>query len=446
MPCDRHNWRALLVPVALIALLSTAGCLRSTSLRSPVEPVLEPQSRGEPEPNENERLILPPDLETKPSQPMAATKRQAEKPDLPSQESALDPAAAAIAAPASSSAAHVGQALLADISRESSAPGQDTPAAPSQAASALSVATATPPDSPPTSSSGTSKHLPAGDSISVSSPAPSSTPLLDAAIQRVEAVARQQRESSSAEDVSDESDHKPVTAPKSDASKSAGTAKLTEAPALFPISLARMEEEREPGAGVKHGQSSLLAARSGAPRNRMGLAPKAGLPDHGRGPNGSSEWTNHRDETEHAPGAPGSTEPAPEAGEPLGVANLQLCRAVSGFASFEPWGEPAVRAGQRVLLYCEMTGLRYEAAGSGFASRLKSRVEVRKAGDEAIIWDQELGIAQDECSRARHDYYVCYCFKLPESLPPGKHRLRMVQTDLANDKSANAEIELTIVR
>jgi hypothetical protein len=61
-----------------------------------------------------------------------------------------------------------------------------------------------------------------------------------------------------------------------------------------------------------------------------------------------------------------------------------------------------------------------------------------------MLWNQELGVAQDTCSKARHDYYVSYKFTLPPTLPTGPHRLRVVQTDLAANHSAFSEIPLTI--
>jgi hypothetical protein len=123
---------------------------------------------------------------------------------------------------------------------------------------------------------------------------------------------------------------------------------------------------------------------------------------------------------------------------------MQLCRKVNGFGSFEPLTESTMRPGQRVLLYCEMTGVRYEATGYEFTSRLSTRVELLAADNETTLWEQELGIAKDVCPRARHDYYVSYRLTLPQSLPPGPHRLRVVQTDLAADRSAFSDIALTI--
>jgi hypothetical protein len=133
-----------------------------------------------------------------------------------------------------------------------------------------------------------------------------------------------------------------------------------------------------------------------------------------------------------------------ERNEPLCVANLQLCREVYGFGSFEALLENTLRPGQRVLLYCEMAGLRYLATSAGFASRLSSRVELRANNNQTILWEQRLPIAEDECRRVRRDYYVTYGITIPPSLSAGTYRLRIVQTDLAADRSASAEIAVTI--
>ena len=135
---------------------------------------------------------------------------------------------------------------------------------------------------------------------------------------------------------------------------------------------------------------------------------------------------------------------APENGDPPGISELRLCRKVSGFGSFEPLNENSVKAGQPFLIYCEMTGLRYEAKDDGFVSRLSSRIEIRPAGGGPIQWEHELGAAEDVCRRRRHDYYVNYRVDLPKSLAPGSYDLRLTQTDLVANRATSAEIPLSI--
>jgi hypothetical protein len=131
---------------------------------------------------------------------------------------------------------------------------------------------------------------------------------------------------------------------------------------------------------------------------------------------------------------------------PLGVSDLRLCRKVSGFGSFEPLPASDLKAGQPFLVYCELTGLRYQARDTSYVSRLSSWVELLSARDGAKVWEQSLGEAEDQCRSRRRDNYVNYRITLPSTLPAGDYRLRLTQTDLVASHSASSELPLTITR
>jgi hypothetical protein len=133
---------------------------------------------------------------------------------------------------------------------------------------------------------------------------------------------------------------------------------------------------------------------------------------------------------------------------PLRVGTLALCRKVQGFGQYEPIAEPSCRAGQTVVLYCELDGLRYEPEPQGgrLRSRLESTVELRAAEGDRVVWSQSLGTAEDVCRRRRRDYYVNYRLTLPDAaaLPPGAYRLRIHQRDAIAGNEDTAEVALTI--
>jgi hypothetical protein len=131
---------------------------------------------------------------------------------------------------------------------------------------------------------------------------------------------------------------------------------------------------------------------------------------------------------------------------PLGATELRLCRKVYGFGSIEPLPASALKAGQPILIYCELTGLRYQAREAGYVSRLSSRVELVSARDGTTVWEQSLGEAEDECRSRRRDNYVNYRIILPPTLPAGDYRLRLTQTDLVANHSASSELPLTVTR
>jgi hypothetical protein len=129
----------------------------------------------------------------------------------------------------------------------------------------------------------------------------------------------------------------------------------------------------------------------------------------------------------------------------LEITELRLCRKVLGFGWFEPVDPTAVKAGQRLLIYCEMVGLEYQPRDQLFVSRLSSHIEVRSGNDESIVWEHAPPIAADLCRRPRRDYYVNYRIELPKTLEPGPYRLRLIQTDLIADRTTSNEVPITIV-
>lgn len=142
-------------------------------------------------------------------------------------------------------------------------------------------------------------------------------------------------------------------------------------------------------------------------------------------------------ETE-APSPPADAEPD------LEISELRLCRKVNGFGSYEPADPDACRAGQLAFLYCEMEGVRARVEGDLFRYRLSSTVEVLPESGDHPIWSQALGIADDVCHRRRRDYYLHGRFQLPESLAPGRYRLRLVQRDQVADRETSRSIAITI--
>ncbi len=129
---------------------------------------------------------------------------------------------------------------------------------------------------------------------------------------------------------------------------------------------------------------------------------------------------------------------------PLAISALHLCRKVLGFGAFEPLERPLVRSGQRALIYCELSGVRYELQDDTYQSRIASRIELRSAGDNRLCWEHDLGSDHDACRHRRRDYYVNYLVEFPALLTPGPYRLKLLQTDLIANQSAASEIPIEI--
>ncbi len=345
-----------MIPGCLWVALSAAGCLRSTGLRTSATPEVSPsnlQSATDPGGSSASSSI-----------PLPATQILAQPPVPPVVS------AAPVQAP--------------------NPTGADEPAlAAAPASSALSVQ---------------------------ASPAPSPTPLLDEALERVNAVNRERIEVQAAERLP-----KPIKIPEPVTPAPVATEPVAPAPSLPP----------EPTQTVE---------------------PPAQLPDLLEIK--PTDSTNEKPAETSQPGKP-DPEPATKSAadsppdqakaEPsLKIAELKLCRRVEGFGSFSPLDTP-LKPGSLVLVYCEMAGIGYEARGDSFVSRITSRISIRSSGDGRVVWERDMGIAEDVCRKERRDYYVTYRVLMPSTLAPGSYVLDLAQTDLLTKQTTSANLALTVV-
>jgi hypothetical protein len=279
-------------------------------------------------------------------------------------------------------------------------------------------------------------------------PAANPTPLMDAAIERVAIVTRKQRESlDSAASPAESDGHAAIavaagsppivpTVPvqrtpapilvldstESSPSVTATVINPIDSPTQPPVPTVAKGETERSGAEILPKTSSVSGAESAGPsRETLGAL---------------------RDDTQPvASDVPAVADPV----DPLSVGKLCLCRKIVGFGLYEPLTESWVKAGQQVLLYCEMTGMRYEANDASFVSRLSSKIEIGSVKNSVFQWTHDFGRKEDVCASRRHDFFANYRFSIPAGLPPGSYRLRLTQTDLIANRSTAAEIPLVIV-
>jgi hypothetical protein len=133
-----------------------------------------------------------------------------------------------------------------------------------------------------------------------------------------------------------------------------------------------------------------------------------------------------------------------DARAPLEIVELCLCRKVQGFGVFETVDKDSLHAGQSTLIYCELSGLKSEVEDGEYHSRLSSRVEIVKSGDESPIWSEQLA-RKDRCRRRRRDVFVNYRFTVPSDIPPGDYEVRLTQTDELTGRSVAAAIEVRVL-
>lgn len=131
---------------------------------------------------------------------------------------------------------------------------------------------------------------------------------------------------------------------------------------------------------------------------------------------------------------------------PLEISDLQLCTRVDGFGDYQALDPPIQRPGQQVVIYCKIDGVRHEATGNGYRSRLAAQVEVVPEGGGTPAWAGSLGTGEETCRYRRNDYFINYMYTIPRTLPAGRYALRLTEKDLVSGRSASREVPLAIVR
>lgn len=126
------------------------------------------------------------------------------------------------------------------------------------------------------------------------------------------------------------------------------------------------------------------------------------------------------------------------------IADLALCRRVRGFAEYDPIDPANLRAGRRVIVYSQISGVRYEPTGDRFRSCLSSKIELIRVGSRTAAWSQDFEPAEDVCRAPRQDYYASYTLQLPTHLEPGTYHLRLTQFDTLSELEASRELTLTL--
>jgi hypothetical protein len=280
-------------------------------------------------------------------------------------------------------------------------------------------------------------------------PAANPTPLMDAAIERVAAVTQQQHESLDPATFPSESDEHVAKAVAPDIVAVVRAAPVQQPPPTrLPVADTAESSPEVAPTGTKPIVSPTQPAVPTVPNDRaqqIGLETPTKISIVAEAEPAAPMRETAGSLLNDSPPAAANVPPVANEVDPLSIGKLCLCRKILGFGSFEPRGESRVKAGQQILLYCEMTGMQYEPKDASFVSRLSSNIEIGSIEKDTFQWARQFGPEDDVCASRRHDFFVNYKFSVPTTLPPGSYRLRLTQTDLVANRSTSAEIPILIV-
>ncbi len=140
------------------------------------------------------------------------------------------------------------------------------------------------------------------------------------------------------------------------------------------------------------------------------------------------------------------------------IADLRLCRSVSGFGVFEPFEDHTFTAGAavRMVLYVEIDGFATDvtpvpaaAGGEGDAElhrvRLEQEVLLFRDADGLLVWSREPQKIQDESRRKRRDFWSVQLLELPANLGVGRYRLKVTLRDEVSNTVDERSVPLRLV-
>lgn len=130
----------------------------------------------------------------------------------------------------------------------------------------------------------------------------------------------------------------------------------------------------------------------------------------------------------------------------LELQNVNFCRKISLFGTYDKYPRDEFRPGQEVLLYAELANIRSEPAADGkYRTCLKSTLEIHRYGAEGEPVDRiEFPEQVDLCRSHRRDYFNSYKYTLPTHLTLGPHVLKLTVEDQLSRRTATYSLNFMV--
>ena len=130
----------------------------------------------------------------------------------------------------------------------------------------------------------------------------------------------------------------------------------------------------------------------------------------------------------------------------LSIHNLNFCRKISSFGSYERFRRDDFTAGQPVLVYCEIDNFKSTPVADGkYKTLLTSRIEIFKGDARGRMIDSvTFKPTEDLCRSARRDYFHSYELTIPQNIGLGPHTLVLTIEDQATGKKASQSVTFVV--
>lgn len=129
----------------------------------------------------------------------------------------------------------------------------------------------------------------------------------------------------------------------------------------------------------------------------------------------------------------------------LELRSLAFCTEIEAYGQIKEFDRNRFRAGQEVILYCEIENFASHRGGQGYETHLQGSYSVYDENNQKIF--SQLLPADKQVSRNYlRDYFIAYQMPLPKNLDAGKFRLELTMEDVNGQKYGQASIPFEIAR
>lgn len=129
----------------------------------------------------------------------------------------------------------------------------------------------------------------------------------------------------------------------------------------------------------------------------------------------------------------------------LEIRSLAFCTEIEAYGQIKEFDRGRFRAGQEVILYCEIENFASQRGSDGYETHLQGSYSVYDQNNRKI--SSQLLPADKQISRNYlRDYFIAYQMPLPKNLETGKYRLELTMEDVHGQKYGQASIPFEIAR
>lgn len=131
----------------------------------------------------------------------------------------------------------------------------------------------------------------------------------------------------------------------------------------------------------------------------------------------------------------------------LEVKNAAFCRAVESYGDIDEFEKYTFRAGEEVLLYCEVDNFVSLAVpdGESYETHLSGSYQLVGTGGYPVE-DQSLPANRHVSRTPRRDYFMVYRIWMPKTISPGEYQIKLAIEDLNGRKFGHSTVDFKITQ